>query len=48
MYKYEGKVRYLVLNGILNRDKELFIKLIENAINNPTGKGLRKEWQRGL
>ncbi|HQH18122.1 MAG TPA: radical SAM protein [Bacteroidales bacterium] len=48
IFRSDHASNYLVLNGILNRDKELFIKLIENAINNPTGKGLRKEWQRGL
>jgi radical SAM superfamily enzyme YgiQ (UPF0313 family) len=39
---------YLVLNGILSRDKELFLEKIEFALNHPDSAGLRKEWQRGL
>ena len=39
---------YLVLNGILNRDKLLFLDKIDFAIKNPEIAGLRKEWQRGL
>ncbi|OFX35771.1 MAG: radical SAM protein [Bacteroidetes bacterium GWA2_32_17] len=39
---------YLVLNGILNRDKELFLNKIDFAIKNPKLAGLRAEWQRGL
>jgi hypothetical protein len=33
---------------MLNRDKELFLEKLKNAINNPESAGLRKEWQRGL
>jgi len=39
---------YLVLSGILSRDKQQFIDQINNAINNPETAGLREEWQRGL
>jgi len=39
---------YLVLNGILSRDKQLFLDKIDFAINNPNLAGLRAEWQRGL
>lgn len=39
---------YLVLNGILNRDKQLFLDKIDFAIKNPNLAGLREEWQRGL
>jgi len=39
---------YLVLSGILSRDKQQFINQIDNAINNPETAGLREEWQRGL
>ena len=48
IFRSDHASNYLVLNGILNRDKDLFIKQIEKAINNPSGIGLRKEWQRGL
>lgn len=39
---------YLVLNGILNRDKQIFLDKINFAIKNPDIAGLREEWQRGL
>ncbi len=39
---------YLVLNGILSRDKEKFLEKIEFAIHHPDAAGLRREWQRGL
>lgn len=39
---------YLILNGILNRDKEQFLNKIDFAIKNPELAGLREEWQRGL
>jgi len=39
---------YLVLNGILSRDKQIFLDKINYAINNPNLAGLRAEWQRGL
>jgi radical SAM superfamily enzyme YgiQ (UPF0313 family) len=39
---------YLVLNGILSRDKQLFLDKINFAINNPGLADLRAEWQRGL
>ena len=39
---------YLVLNGILSRDKELFLQKIEFALKNPELANLRSEWQRGL
>ncbi|MBI4645389.1 MAG: hypothetical protein HY738_02055 [Bacteroidia bacterium] len=39
---------YLVLNGILERDKEMFLEKLKYAIRYPESAGLRKEWQRGL
>lgn len=39
---------YLVLNGILGRDKQLFLEQLQFAIKNPEIAGLRAEWQRGL
>jgi len=39
---------YLVLSGILSKDKETFLEQIRFAINNPNTAGLREEWQRGL
>jgi radical SAM superfamily enzyme YgiQ (UPF0313 family) len=39
---------YLELNGILNRDKEAFLKRIRYALEYPEKANLREEWQRGL
>ena len=39
---------YLVLSGILSRDKAIFLEQLHFAINNPKIAGLRAEWQRGL
>ena len=39
---------YIVLSGILSRDKEHFIEQLDVAINNPKVARLRAEWQRGL
>ena len=39
---------YLVLSGVLGKDKANFLELITFAINNPELAGLRHEWQRGL
>lgn len=39
---------YIVLNGILSRDKQQFLDRLQFAINNPHIAGLRAEWQRGL
>ncbi len=39
---------YIVLSGILPRDKSLFLEKLQSAVNNPKTAGLRAEWQRGL
>lgn len=39
---------YLVLSGVLSKDKETFLEQIRFAISNPEIAGLREEWQRGL
>jgi radical SAM superfamily enzyme YgiQ (UPF0313 family) len=39
---------YIVLSGILPRDKSHFIEQLHFAINNPKIAELRAEWQRGL
>ena len=39
---------YIVLSGILKRDKSHFLEQLRFAINNPKIAGLRAEWQRGL
>ena len=39
---------YLMLSGVLPKDKESFLEQIRFAINNPDKAGLREEWQRGF
>lgn len=46
VFRSDHASNYLILKGGLSRDKQIFIKQIDNAINNPGM--LRKEWMRGL
>lgn len=39
---------YLVLSGVLGKDKQRFIQQLDNAISNPELANLREEWMRGL
>ena len=39
---------YLVLEGILNRDKEKLLSQIKNVLEDPANANLREEWSRGL
>lgn len=48
IFRSDHASNYLVLKGILSRDKENFLNNIRYAINNPQLAGLREEWQRGL
>jgi len=48
IYRSNHASNYLVLEGILPRNKQQFIDQINYAINNPDIANLREEWQRGL
>jgi len=48
IFRSDHASNYLVLKGILSRDKEAFLQQIRSAIRNPAGSGLREEWMRGL
>lgn len=48
VFRSDHASNYLVLKGILNRDKTQMIKNLEAAIEAPEMAGLRQEWQRGL
>jgi radical SAM superfamily enzyme YgiQ (UPF0313 family) len=48
IFRSDHASNYLVLKGILSRDKELFLDQIKAAIDNPGKAGLREEWMRGL
>lgn len=48
VYRSDHASNYLVLKGILGRDKELLLQKIHQAIQNPNDAPFREEWQRGL
>jgi len=48
VYRSDHASNYLVLKGILGRDKELLLQKIHQAIQNPHNASFREEWQRGL
>ena len=48
IFRSDHASNYLVLRGILSRDKEQFLSGIRSAIQDPDIAGLRQEWQRGL
>lgn len=48
VFRSDHASNYLVLKGILGRDKAKLLAQVEQAINLPTQSGLRQEWQRGL
>ncbi|MFH1319213.1 MAG: radical SAM protein [Bacteroidota bacterium] len=48
IFRSDHASNYLVLKGILSRDKQSFLDNLSFARNNPRLAGLREEWQRGL
>ena len=48
IFRSDHASNYLVLKGVLSKDKERFLEQIRFAINNPQQAGLRPEWMRGL
>jgi radical SAM superfamily enzyme YgiQ (UPF0313 family) len=48
IFRSDHASNYLVLKGILNRDKIKLLKQINDVINDPNKSGLRPEWLRGL
>lgn len=48
VFRSDHASNYLPLKGILSRDKERLVKMLEEAIDHPETAGLRDEWQRGL
>jgi len=48
IFRSDHASNYLVLKGVLNRDKERLLSQIEQAIKAPDAVPLRAEWQRGL
>ena len=48
VFRSDHASNYLVLKGILGRDKEILLTKVRTALNLPGSVPLRQEWQRGL
>jgi radical SAM superfamily enzyme YgiQ (UPF0313 family) len=48
VFRSDHASNYLVLKGVLGRDKEKLLDQVRQAINKPESVFLRQEWQRGL
>lgn len=48
VFRSDHASNYLVLKGVLGRDKGRMLEQVEFAINNPGAAPLRAEWMRGL
>jgi len=48
IFRSDHASNYLILKGILGKDKEMLLQKISDAIANPGQAFLREEWQRGL
>ena len=48
IFRSDHASNYLILKGILNRDKEELLKRISQVLHDPSHANLRPEWLRGL
>jgi radical SAM superfamily enzyme YgiQ (UPF0313 family) len=48
IFRSDHASNYLVLRGILGRDKQKLLNLVDTALQSPASIPLREEWQRGL
>ena len=48
VFRSDHASNYLVLKGILGKDKQKLLTTVRTAINQPGIIPLRQEWQRGL
>jgi radical SAM superfamily enzyme YgiQ (UPF0313 family) len=48
IFRSDHASNYLVLNGVLGRDKQIMLDNLAQAIDRPDKAGLRPEWKRGL
>ncbi|MAE07756.1 MAG: radical SAM protein [Bacteroidetes bacterium] len=48
VFRSDHASNYLILKGMLNRDKEKLLSGISDVIDNPESSDLRPEWMRGL
>jgi hypothetical protein len=48
IFRSDHASNYLVLKGVLGKDKDRLLSTVDTAINQPGMIPLREEWQRGL
>ncbi len=48
IFRSDHASNYLILKGVLNKDKERLLSTLRRAITRPGSVALRQEWQRGL
>ena len=48
IFRSDHASNYLVLKGVLNRDKDKLLTQVRQALSDPQGVNLRPEWMRGL
>ncbi|MCW8885318.1 MAG: B12-binding domain-containing radical SAM protein [Motiliproteus sp.] len=48
IFRSDHASNYLVLKGVLGKDKQRMLDMVRSAIADPTHAGLRPEWARGL
>lgn len=48
IFRSDHASNYLVLKGVLNKDKEKLLTVVRQSIHDPDSVPLRQEWQRGL
>jgi radical SAM superfamily enzyme YgiQ (UPF0313 family) len=48
IFRSDHASNYLILKGVLGKDKEALLNIVHTAINQPGRIPLREEWQRGL
>jgi radical SAM superfamily enzyme YgiQ (UPF0313 family) len=48
IFRSDHASNYLVLKGVLGKDKDVLLKKVQQAQNHPDSIALRQEWERGL
>ena len=48
IFRSDHASNYLVLKGILSKEKDILLEKINDVLTNPEHANLRKEWERGL
>ncbi|MCP4008287.1 MAG: B12-binding domain-containing radical SAM protein [Proteobacteria bacterium] len=48
IFRSDHASNYLILKGVLNKDKGKLLQQVDQAIQQPDAASLRQEWQRGL